>query len=364
MKRFRPIYICIIAAATILFAFYSFNGGEKTYSSSESINVYQKFSEEQPIRYLVIGDSIGRGSGAADESGKWFNVLERKMWKNHKSSWNGEYVVQSGATAFEGLYKFTKFKKDGQKDLVFIVFGENDRKYMDVENFESIYEALLRKVKKEYPQAELYTLTESSLKYDKFARAIAVVSQHYGAENIDLRPIFQNSGYTDKQLTKDFVHPNSLGYHFYAEAIYQRFLKKASEPASVAAIPSLLHPEANIELKAFFNETQNEGFQIRGRYLASAAKNSFLEYSFTGTAVGVQLLRFPEGGMMDVYIDGRFVTTISTWWPFARERYLYIANGLPDRSHKIRFVLSDGKSPFSKSRQTSIRISGIVAEDR
>lgn len=87
---------------------------------------------------------------------------------------HGDYVVQSGSTAFEGLFKLSQRRKHDHKDLIFFVFGENDRKYMNVDDFTMTYEALMRKAKRLHPNAELFTITESSLKYEEFASAIGL----------------------------------------------------------------------------------------------------------------------------------------------------------------------------------------------
>lgn len=58
----------------------------------------------------------------------------KELNKKYGGSFKKQLVVQSGATAFEGLYKL-KNSLSNNIDLVFIVFGENDRKYMDDKQF-------------------------------------------------------------------------------------------------------------------------------------------------------------------------------------------------------------------------------------
>ncbi|MGE7603774.1 GDSL-type esterase/lipase family protein [Peribacillus sp. NPDC097675] len=334
----------------------------KTYGSDESLNVYQKFQEGQPIDYLVIGDSIGRGSGAENPNMTWFRQLENKMKKYNSVPFKGDYLVQSGSTAFEGLYKLSQKNGNDHTDLIFIVFGENDRKYMNVNDFKMTYEALIRKAKHLYPHAELFTLTESCLEYEEFANSIGLLADHYGATNIDMRPIFKKSGFTEEQLTKDLIHPNGLGYKFYANAIYEKFLENAKQDKPVAGLPPKIHEGSDLELLDHDNYDTMVGFRPRAGYYTSSEKGSYIEYRFKGNILGVKLLRSPDGGEVDIFIDGKLNTSINTWWPFARERYLFVTNGLSPGLHTVRFEVSGRETP-NDVLSTYVRLSSIITNN-
>ncbi|MGE7766099.1 GDSL-type esterase/lipase family protein [Peribacillus sp. NPDC096540] len=363
MKKNAKSFIPFAAIATILLISYILQKVPKTYGSDDSLNVYQKFQSGQPIQYLVVGDSIGRGSGAESPNLTWFKQLENKMNDVNDIPLHGDHVVQSGSTAFEGLYKLSHRKKHDHKDLIFIVFGENDRKYMNVDDFIMTYEALIRKAKRLHPNAEVFTITESSLEYEEFASAIELLSKHYGATNVDMRPIFQTSGYTEKQLTKDLIHPNGLGYQFYANAIYEQFLDNIKQEKPIASLPSKLHAGSELELSEVDNFEKMIGFRPRGDYFTSNEKGSLIEYNFKGSILGVKLLRSPDGGEAAVFIDGNNITSLNTWWPFARERYLFITNGLSPGSHTVRFEVTGRTMESDPTTLPYVRISSIITDD-
>ncbi|MGW6665639.1 GDSL-type esterase/lipase family protein [Peribacillus sp. NPDC055009] len=362
MKTNAKSFIPFAAIATILLISYILQKVPKTYGSDDSINVYQKFQSGQPIQYLVIGDSIGRGSGAEKPNLTWFKQLENKMNEANDISLHGDYVVQSGATAFEGLFKLSQKREHDHKDLIFFVFGENDRKYMNVDDFTMTYEALMRKAKRLHPNAELFTITESSLKYEEFASAIGLLSKQYGATNVDMRPIFKDSGYTEKQLTRDLIHPNGLGYKLYADAIYERFLDNFKREKAVAGLPSKLHDRSEFELSEIDHYGKMSGFRPRGGYYTSSEKGSVIEYTFNGSMLGVKLLRSPDGGEVNVWIDGNEITTLNTWWPFARERYLFITNGLRPGSHTVRFEVTGRTKAMELTTIPYVRIASIITD--
>ncbi|MFT8321258.1 MAG: hypothetical protein ABF649_10160 [Bacillus sp. (in: firmicutes)] len=85
-----------------------------------------------------------------------------------------------------------------------------------------------------------------------------------------------------------------------------------------------------------------------------------IDYTFKGSYVGVNVIRSENGGMMDVYIDNKYTTTVSTWWPFEKKRSLYISSGLSEGNHTISFRLTGKKSSENHSNQHKIQLSSII----
>ncbi|WLR56661.1 hypothetical protein LC048_07145 [Mesobacillus subterraneus] len=108
-----------------------------------------------------------------------------------------------------------------------------------------------------------------------------------------------------------------------------------------------------------------KGFRIENGINISKGLGDYLEYNFEGSILGVEAIRSPNGGMLNVFIDGEYVRTLSTWWPFTRERYLYIASGLDHGEHTVRFEPAESPSPSTTSERSLIQISSIiVAKDK
>ncbi|MBA9027701.1 MULTISPECIES: SGNH/GDSL hydrolase family protein [Bacillaceae] len=350
-------FIALFLTTSILFVFLL---NQKTYGNETLPNVYEKIKTNKPIRYLVIGDSIGRGSGAATPEERWFVRLENMMKQKENIKISGDYIVQSGATAFEGLYNFSQTTIKEPPDLVFIVFGENDRKYMSANDFGEIYEALVRKVKTRFPNAEIFTITESSLTFYDFADEIMKISRHYGTAHLDMRPVFAKSGLSMEQLTKDFIHPNGIGYQLYANEIYSQLLSHTIEDKVIAPLSIPLYRQKDLNLIKINKPSRINGFNHSSLGFVSELKGNYIEYDFTGTILGGIFLRTPIGGKLDVFIDGNYTTTIDTWWPFSKERYLYITNGLSNGIHKVRFETSGTKSLMNLTGKADVHIISII----
>ena len=309
--------------------FYFFYTGKE--AQSTTLNVYEKITMKKAVNYLIVGDSIGRGAGVDNSNLTWFSQWEAQMKKNYGIDLYRHSIVQSGATAFEGLYLFKKASKPTSVDLVILIFGENDRKYMSAKQFSSFYEALILEIKNLYPKAELMTITESCLNDISFANTIEKLANHYQANHVDMRIPFQNSGKTTAQLSDDLTHPNGLGYRLYADALLVAIEKSIQGDKQLATLQEPLTINSDMKLQEIKQYKEKNGpFLKLNSYYSTREKGSSLSYQFTGSNLGVKVLKSEEGGEMDVFIDGQFVRRISTWWPIRRERMIYITSDLPD----------------------------------
>lgn len=327
---------------------------------SEDLNVYEKIADGSSFNYLIIGDSIGRGAGAEKKELRWYSQLDVLIKDYSGSRGKRHLVVQSGATAFEGLYKFQKSHQSQNMDLIFIVFGENDRKYMDPDKFTFFYENLVRNAKERHQGAEIVTIIESSLKQEPYADAIQRISVHYGAKMVDMRIPFKDSGMLTEHLTTDMVHPNGKGYQLYAYTILEMIKKNIRNEAEIASLPKSLTGNDDFYLDEKDDISANHGFINDHGVYVTIRPGSYLEYGFEGPILGLNVIRSEEGGMMNVYIDGEYVSTLSTWWPFTRERYLYIASGLENGHHTVRFEVTEDVSASNKSEKSVVKISSII----
>lgn len=336
--------------------FYFFHNDKE--AKSTSLNIYEKIKLKKDIHYLIIGDSIGRGAGVDRRHLTWFNQWEKRMRKNYGVAFTRHSIVQSGATAFEGLYLFNNDAKKDPVDLVFIIFGENDRKYMKANEFAYFYDSLIKQVKRTYPNAEMITITESCLWDETFANEIKALSIRYGTNHIDMRLPFQHSNFTTKQLTKDLVHPNGTGYQLYADAIYKTLKSNIDhykkDQHQVISIPS-----PPLSFKEISQPDKMEGgFIEKDGEFSSNKQGSSISYSFTGNHLGVKVLVGKEQGYIDVWIDQKYIRTLSTNWPVQKHRVLYVDSHLPNGQHEVTFVYSDKNS--SMKTQPTIEISSIL----
>jgi hypothetical protein len=108
---------------------------------------------------------------------------------------------------------------------------------------------------------------------------------------------------------------------------------------------------------------------LSGQYCWSNDRSTpgSLTFPFNGT--GVEVYGHPEGedGMMDVYIDGGYATTVDEFNPLYDsilsdandDTLLYVITGLPAGNHTIQLVVSQSHNPSSLDYYT--QIDGFIA---
>ena len=333
--------------------------------NQQNKNIYEKIEAGKHVNYLVVGDSIGRSSGASDQEHKWFTLLEKHLHEKYDGTFNRHLVVQSGATAFEGLYKLKNRVINHPIDIVFIVFGENDRKYMNSMDFSRFYQSLIEEIIIRFPSAELITITESSLDNDEFIKVINRISEKYHATNIDMRVPFKKSGLSSDQLTKDLVHPNDLGYSLYTTEIEKNI--ENSIEINKPVLTSILQTDQLTSIPMYTKHTYktiDSSFKLKDHHYTTSEIGASIEFEFKGSFLGVNVIRSENGGMVDVFIDDQFVTTLSLWWPFKKERSLYVSSGLSEGEHIVKFQVSLNKSKYNISNEHLFQISSIITNKR
>jgi hypothetical protein len=105
----------------------------------------------------------------------------------------------------------------------------------------------------------------------------------------------------------------------------------------------------------FENWQPNAGGDIHGTPVAGASA----EFSLTGYRVAVYGGLADDGGIMDVYLDGRKVASINQYRPGARSynQLLWDSGNIPNGPHVIKLVSTGTKSP--ESRGTWVHIDEV-----
>lgn len=319
----------------------------------------EKLNNGNTVYYLVVGDSIGRGAGAETKRDSWHAQLERLIKQRYGLEMNGQHISQSGATAFEGLYKLRNTELLYPADIVFLVFGENDRKYMESGEFAKHYELLIREAKMRTPKAEIITFIESPLTDQSIADQILTLSEYYGATPINMRQEYAESGMDVKSLNRDEVHPNKKGYELYAKAILMALDDFPNRKAPSLKEALYIQEDAPLHLTKAVSAQQ--GFKFENKYWAADKKGSSIRYTVRGNTIGAIIKRNPNGGMVDVFIDNRYYRTINTNWPLVKERAIIIATGLETGTHEIEFITNDRGLRFNGLNEKPFQLAGVLS---
>ncbi|MCR5486103.1 MAG: SGNH/GDSL hydrolase family protein [Lachnospiraceae bacterium] len=185
--------------------------------------VWQKLARGQEIRVLVIGDSIGAGTGASEGMG-WAEQLKQALSEKYGSIVNVDNASLGATTSYAGYVQVMLGGEDVPYDLAIVCYGHND----DEKGFSREYESILHAIRSKYPSAAILPILESSQReYTAKIREIQDLSAHYGLMVSDMIGAFSESGASYESLTADGVHPNDAGYALYCDTLMKAVSARA-----------------------------------------------------------------------------------------------------------------------------------------
>lgn len=178
---------------------------------------YQKLADGFDVNILIIGDSIGEGSGASSSSSFWVPLLQADLKKSYdKSKISFTNVSMGGNASYAGYVRTMALNDDVDYDLAIICYGQND----GIDGFSTNYESIIRAIRSKYPDCSIISILESSQReYTEKMTTIQSICEHYSIPVADTIAAFNNSGKAYEDLSNDGVHPNDAGQEIYFETV-------------------------------------------------------------------------------------------------------------------------------------------------
>jgi hypothetical protein len=91
----------------------------------------------------------------------------------------------------------------------------------------------------------------------------------------------------------------------------------------------------------------DENKKVRQSMYSDKAGDELL-FKFTGTGISIEGNWYKDGGMADVYVDGKLHRSIDTYYNFANQEHtvnIWHVFNLPAGDHQIRLVVKGEKRP-------------------
>ncbi|MGI8545105.1 MAG: SGNH/GDSL hydrolase family protein [Aridibacter sp.] len=196
--------------------------------------------ESETINLLAIGESTVAGIGAKTHkdalTGQFAKHLSHKTGKS--VHWHA--LGESGITVKRTLNELVPEIPEKQFNVIVVALGANDVFTLNSpQNFRRDMSKLIKILREQNPNAEIF-LANVPMVRDflalphplKYILSRLAKLQHFNA--IDLVANMKNVYYFDdvKRVDKDFfsdgIHPSSLGYDLWSEAMVESFLGKKS----------------------------------------------------------------------------------------------------------------------------------------
>jgi lysophospholipase L1-like esterase len=328
-------------------------------------DLYDQIRAKEFIRTLIVGDSIGQGTGAQNAGEKWFARLTTSLANEYNVTNFITNLSRGGASVLGGWtdYNIIKTSIKDKYDLAFICFGQNDQGVLPIEIYSNIYERLIKQIKEEKGNPEIFLIIENGVGTKGYPEVMMNLAKQYDLNIIDTRQAFKQSGYSDEVLTIDKTRPSSIGQELYynniMDTIHLNLQQNKNVSYSTTSEPLFVRSN-DYKIFSFTNTYTNiNGFSSAKGNSIGFVKGNNLETTVQGNSIGLMLMQTPTGGKFDIYVDGNFIKELDNYCPFPNINTFIIGDQFSKGPHKVRIQINGNKSVESKD--TEVEIAGFVS---
>ena len=312
-----------------------------------SENLYKKLAEHRTINILIIGDDIGNGSSVNDQN-KWENVLTNQLNQKYQSTFSVNTLQEPSSNIVEGWINYNKYmskNSSSQFDLIFVCFGQYDQNQVELKEFHMIYEKLLRQIMVSQTKAEIIPIIENSLSTNNgYATDIKDLANYYGLSVADMVNAFQLNKNQDL-VSEDNVHPNNAGYQKYASLIYSIIQNGVNVQKSISYTQKsyCFSDTSKVDNLKFINTSNNvHEFTLKGGIYSAENKGSAISFSGSGSIIYVYYKAAPNGGIFQIYLDGKYEAEVNTKSSGSVAQIYMIQGNIVGSNHELTIVSKSG----------------------
>jgi sialidase-1 len=352
-------------------------------------NSYHRFTKDKKGRVAFMGGSITEGKGWRDLVCQYL----KERFPETQFEFINAGISSTGSTP--GAFRLNQdVLSKGPIDLFFEEAAVNDRTngFDDQSQIRGM-EGIVRHMRTANPMADIIMMhcvdPDKIREYKAGVEPAEIrnherVANHYSVNTIHLAKEvasrIENGEFTWKEDFRN-LHPSPFGHQVYARTIIS-FLSSAYERAtqgSTAAhpLPAMIDPFSygkgdyvgvdkvrivnGWKFDPHWNPT--DGIETRKQYvnmpaLITESPESKIEFTFTGTAVGICIASGPDAGRIRYSIDGRpfqMAELYTQWSHFLHlPWYIMLDDELKPKQHKLTIMMSPDKN--EKSKGTACRI--------
>ncbi|WP_249310590.1 SGNH/GDSL hydrolase family protein [Congzhengia minquanensis] len=332
-----------------------------------------------------IGGSITQGSGASASTTYGYAYQTIKWMKERFSQYEIEgHVAGVGGTGSDlGTCRLNEELLIYNPDLVFVEFAVNDG---GDPGKKASTEGIIRQVKEHNPNADIVlinTLQLPGFANDYGAKKIPTavqykneVADHYNLGVINVGKALYYT-YTDEGKTepgyymKDNAHPDDPGHTNYKDTI-ARWIDSMIANADLSVESSVLvDPMDENYFTGSVVGLDQEGVKKTGTWAEQnrkAGKHNLwdsnnpgdtIEYTFTGTGLGLYMRVAPDTGIINFQIDGGEIKQFDTCDQYVKQGmdrifYTFLETSLDRAEHTVNISVSGEKNPACNDCTLSI----------
>lgn len=322
-------------------------------------NTRSRLEKDKELNVAFIGGSVTAGAGASQP-----NVTS---WRGRTVQWFRDTypnctIRELNAAIGDSYTKYAVYRMDHDLlrydyDIVFVEYAINDSSWYSAENDSDTivyFETLIRRIYEHNPKADIvivYTIDnklDRTLPYFSTAAAQEKIAVRYDIPSVNFGRALANyvgdNGYKWEDYFTDYVHPNDIGYLYYASVLSEYLSHALSDdnreptvkekvlpsPAASHLWYDLTMLEANeIDLSA----SKNWALSDDGSYIVPTSPDNELILKTKGTDICIAA---PRDDLMEYSVDGGEVQTMKM-----NRKPQTLAKNLSDGEHTLRIHATD-----------------------
>lgn len=323
------------------------------------------FEGKDSVNIVYLGGSITQGAGVSDKSQCWVSRIGDYFEEKYPDKTINNYNEGLGGTGSDmGIMRLERDVLSKDPDYVFIEFAVNDiGKSTASRHMESIVRSLC-----ELDEVPYVTFVYTA-KYDSANKCLQnnseahqAVADYYGIPTIDMKPGLEDSILSTgtmedednvKQWLVDLTHPTAAGYDSYTKTIeaaletgdYYVRPQQKTEKLDINSYPLSTEWTSAASAKATGTWAENENPSY-GCGLTSSTPGDTLEFTFSGSVLGIQHRIGKECGQYTLNIDGKDIGTIDTYYSKTTSQGVlgYQNFALGAGEHRVKITVLDTKN--------------------
>lgn len=297
----------------------------------ENDSFYQKLRDGYDVNLLIVGDSIGEGSGTKTKGKQWYEQLKSYLKEEYNIKVGLTNVSMGGNASYAGYVRTMALDNEIDYDLAILCYGQNDA----FDGFNENYEAMIRAVMEKYPNCSIISILESSQReYTKKMVSIQELCKYYEIPVADTIKGFRDSGISYEKLADDGVHPNDAGQSIYFETVKNVIDKHVEISTGKMTLKALLNKGAEKYQNFAWYGVDREGFK--------RLNDTTYEIDITAEGIlGIDYTYKSGNNKADIYIDGKLYKspTVTFNYDFSQRHILVVSENCSVKE-SIRVVFS------------------------
>lgn len=302
------------------------------------LDFYEKLKNKEDVNVLIIGDSIGEGSGG--EYGKcWFQLLENAVEEEYGVKYRTRNVSFGGNAAYCGYVSSKIFADGTDYDLAVLCYSQNDG---DLKTLSIYYEAMIRALRTKYDNIDIISILESPQRsINPKMQTVIDICEYYGIPTADTITPFNTSEIGYDNLTTDGVHPNNEGQKIYFETVMDVIRAEYAETAErFYSLPEPIKPEVKNFDK--FRYLRAEEFRRTDDVTYEA------DYAFANALLGIDFDIQCGENRVEIFLDGESFHTMTATWDFGfDQRHIEPFCSGATAEHGVKIVFLNKKAADS-----------------